>query len=216
MFLGTAVRELRSSPYFKRADSESTCRTMLDVIFCDRLKCLDDDGAEKHLNWFPEVSLSVKSKVNNFVIQGRADWCLAYGSSKAALQTALIVLSVSSIQKKKKKKKASELTPAREAKKLGAAQSALPQLIIYLAAAQNCRKASKEINSSVFGLISDSEEYIFAWLDEDRNLFVSRGYFWRADKAEIIQWIDNILRAPIEASPHTTLVKTVNIAIYAY
>ncbi|KAL4870588.1 hypothetical protein BDV12DRAFT_165858 [Aspergillus spectabilis] len=191
----TCIRELQSSPYFQLADSESTCRTILDVIFCDRLKCLDDINAERHLNWFPEVTLSVKSKLHNFLIQGRADWCLAYGSSKAALQTALIVL---------------------EAKKPGAAQSALPQLIIYLAAVQDSRKESKKINSSVFGLITDSEEYRFAWLDENRNLFVSETYLWVTKKVRIIQWIDRILRDSIEASPHTTPVKTANTAIHAY
>lgn len=139
------------------------------MIFCDRLKCLHDNDAEKHLNWFPEVTLSVKSKLHNFLIQGKADWCLAYGNLKAALQTALIVLSVSSLFRHR----VSELTPTREAKKPGAVQSVLPQLIIYLAAVQDSRKESKKINSSVFGLITDSEEYRFAWLDEDRNLFVS-------------------------------------------
>jgi hypothetical protein len=114
------------------------------------------------------------------------------------------------------KQRVSKLTPVREAKKPGAAQSALPQLIIYLAAVQDSRKESKKINSSVFGLITDSEEYIFAWLDEKRNLFVSETYLWVTKKVKIIQWIDSILRDSIEASPHTTPIKTANIAIHAY
>ena len=212
MFLDTCIRELQPSPYFQLANSESTCQTVLDVIFCDRLKCLHNNDAEKHLNWFPKVTLSVKSKLHNFLIQGRADRCLAYGSSKAALQTALIVLSVSSLFRQR----VSELTPVREAKKPGAVQSALPQLIIYLAAVQDSRKESKKINSSVFGLITDSEEYRFAWLDENRNLFVSEAHLWVTKKVKIIQWIDNILRDSIKASPHVTPVKTANTAIHAY
>ncbi|KAL4807083.1 hypothetical protein BDV18DRAFT_112431 [Aspergillus unguis] len=165
----TCVRELQSSPYFRLADSESTCGPILDVIFCDRLKCLSDKDAGRRLNWLPEVTLSVKSKQHDILIQGRADWCLAYGSSKAALQAALIALSVSSLFSQR----VSELTLAREAKMPGAARSALPQLVIYLAAVQDSRKESNKINSSVFGLITDSVEYKFAWLDENRNLFVS-------------------------------------------
>src|SRR5699024_10059033 len=101
-------------------------------------------------------------------------------------------------------------------KKPGAVQSTLPQLIIYLAAVQDSRKESKKINSSVFGLITDSEEYRFAWLDENRNLFVSETYLWVTKKVKIIQWIDNILRDSIEASPHMIPVKTANTAIHAY
>ncbi|KAL4962178.1 uncharacterized protein BDV14DRAFT_178838 [Aspergillus stella-maris] len=191
----TCVKELQSSPYFQLADSESTSRTILDVLFCDRLKRLRDNEAEKHLNWFPEVSLSVQSKLHNLLIQGRADWCLAYWDSKAALQTALVVL---------------------EAKKSGMAQTALPQLIIYLAAVQDSRKSSRKINSSIFGLISDSEDYRFAWLDENRHLFVSETFSWVTKKAEIVEWIDRILRDSIEASPHTTPTKTGNTAVHAY
>lgn len=212
MFLDTCIRELQSSPYFQLADSQSTCRTVLDVIFCDRLKYLHVNDAEKHLNWLPEVTLSVKSRLHNFLIQGRADWCLAYGSSKAAPQTALIVLSVSSLSRQS----VLELTPVREAKKPGAVQSALPQLIIYLAAVQDSRKESKKINSSVFGLITDSEEYRFAWLDENRNLFVSETHLWVTKKVKIIQWIDNILRDSIEAFPHTTSIRTADTAIHTY
>jgi hypothetical protein len=68
----------------------------------------------------------------------------------------------------------------------------------------------------VFGLITDSEEYRFAWLDENRNLFVSEIYLWVTKKVKIIQWIDRILRDSIEGSPHTTPVKTANTAIYTY
>ncbi|KAK9243329.1 hypothetical protein V1506DRAFT_389813 [Lipomyces tetrasporus] len=191
----TCITEIKSSPYFQLTDSETTCRTILDVMFCDRLKRLNDHDSERCLNWLPEVTLSVRSELHNSVIQGRADWCLAYGNSKAALQTALIGL---------------------EAKKSGTAQSTLPQLIIYLAAIQDSRKESKKTNCSVFGLVTDSEEYRFAYLDEKRKLFVSEIYLWVTKKAKIIQWIDKILRDSIEASPNATPVETANTTIHAY
>ncbi|KAL4981266.1 hypothetical protein BDW68DRAFT_183729 [Aspergillus falconensis] len=96
-----------------------------------------------------------------------------------------------------------------------AAQSALPQPIIYLAAVQDSRKESNKINSSVFELITDSGEYQFAWLDEYRDLLVSEAYLWVTKKIKIIQRIDRILQDAIEASPHTTPAKTENTAIHA-
>jgi hypothetical protein len=32
-------------------------RISIDILFCDRLNLLQDDNAEAHLNWLPEVSL---------------------------------------------------------------------------------------------------------------------------------------------------------------
>ncbi|KAK9237064.1 hypothetical protein V1525DRAFT_457031 [Lipomyces kononenkoae] len=165
----TCITEIKSSPYFQLTDTETTCRTILDVVFCDRLKRRNDHESERCLNWLPEVTLSVKSKLHNSVIQGTVDRCLAYGNSNAALQAALIVM---------------------EAK---------IQLIIYLAAIQDSRKESEKTNCSVFGLVTDSEEYRFAYLDETRKLFVSDTYLWVTKKAKIIRWIDKILRDSIEA-----------------
>ena len=81
------------SPYFQRSSSETTSRTIIDVLFCDRLTQLDDDNAKNHLNWYPEVSMTARNHLDDQVIRGRADWCLAYGP-KTSLQTTLVVLFV--------------------------------------------------------------------------------------------------------------------------
>lgn len=94
LILDTCVTEIKASSYFRLADPEAICRPILDVVFCDRLKRLNDHDSERNLNWLPEVTLSVESKEHNSLVQGRADWCLAYGKSKSALQTALVVLCV--------------------------------------------------------------------------------------------------------------------------
>jgi hypothetical protein len=67
------------------------------MIFCDRLEQLKDSKSEHSPNWFPEMTLSVKSEPLNKLIQGRADNCLAYGKQKSDLHTALIVLYVFSL-----------------------------------------------------------------------------------------------------------------------
>ncbi|QKX57432.1 uncharacterized protein TRUGW13939_04544 [Talaromyces rugulosus] len=191
----TGIDKILMSPYFRLANSETNCRTILDIIFCDRLEQLEDSKSEHCLNWFPKMTLSVKSEPLNKLIQGRAGNCLAYGKQKSDLHTALIVL---------------------EAKNPGLVSIALPQLIVYLAAVQDSRKESTKINSCVFGLITDSDKYEFAYLDEDRNLFVSNTYKWASQKLHIIQLVDKVLKDSIEATPHTTPVKTGNKTIHNY
>ncbi|KAL1970596.1 hypothetical protein VTN77DRAFT_4240 [Rasamsonia byssochlamydoides] len=78
-----------------------------------------------HLRLVPEVSLSVERA--GITISGKADWCLGHGNIKGGFASTLIVL---------------------EAKKLGTAQSGLPQLIIYLAAVQDASRESDKMNFS--------------------------------------------------------------------
>ena len=99
---------------------------------------------------------------------------------------------------------------------MGAADLALPQLIIYLAAVQDARKCCNKINSSVFGLLTDSTNFRFVYLDPSRKLFVSKPHEWMEEKARIVQWIDKILEDSIQASPHTMSCKKFNKTIGAY
>jgi hypothetical protein len=94
--------------------------------------------------------------------------------------------------------------PPSEAKKKGAIWTALPQLIIYLAAIQDARKRAGKKFKSAFGLITDGSWFQFAFLDDSRKLFVSRVKEWVSDKMEIIKWIDKILEDAIKASPRTS------------
>ena len=98
---------------------------------------------------------------------------------------------------------------------MGAADLALPQLIIYLAAVQDACKCCNKMNSSVFGLLTDSTNFRFIYLNPLRKLFVSKSYEWMEEKARIIQWIDKILEDLIQAS-HTTPCKKFNKTIGAY
>lgn len=66
------------------------------------------------------------------------------------------------------------------------------------------------------GVMSDCTVYTFAFLDKNRKLFLSPTFRWMIQKVEIVQWIDQILRDAIEASPHTTPVKNGNTTVKAY
>src|SRR6266487_1218614 len=51
--------------------------------------------------------------------------------------------------------------------------SGLPQMIVYLAAVQQARLAHHKINTSVFGIMTDSNEFKFTFLDSSMKLFVT-------------------------------------------
>ena len=99
---------------------------------------------------------------------------------------------------------------------MGAADLALPQLIIYLAAAQDARKSCNKANSSIFGLLTDSTNFRFVYLDPSRKLFVSKLHEWLDEKTRIVQWIDKILEDLVQASPYTTPRKKFTKTISAY
>lgn len=68
----------------------------------------------------------------------------------------------------------------------------------------------------MFGILSNSQIFIFAHLDSQRNLFVSEVYSWRFKKTTIVQWIDKILIDAIHASPHPAPIKTKDTSLMAY
>lgn len=72
------------------------------------------------------------------------------------------------------------------------------------------------MNSSVFGLLTDSSDFQFVHLNPVRKLFTSRLLQWVTDKKHIVQWIDRVLEDSIKASPHTTPVKSSNKTLRAF
>ena len=94
--------------------------------------------------------------------------------------------------------------------------SGMPQLLVYLAAVQQATCADKKTNTSVFGIITDAEEFKFLFLDSSMKLFISKGYEWAYDAKEILQWIDRILTDAINSSPYTTPSQSQNTTLFAY
>ncbi|OXV10665.1 hypothetical protein Egran_01575 [Elaphomyces granulatus] len=169
---GTAIAKIRQSKYFKSSNSEMMARISIDILFCDRLNLLQDSNAEEHLNWVPEVSLSEHKHCHSR--EGR----LGIGvQCELSIRFSL------------------------EAKRGGAAKAVLPQLIVYLAAIQDSRKRADKVNYSVFGVMTDSSEFIFVLLDESRKLFVSNTLSWLNQDTTIVKWIDKILEDAIKSSP---------------
>jgi hypothetical protein len=89
-------------------------------------------------------------------------------------------------------------------------------MIVYLAAVQQARLVDKKINTSVFGIITDSDEFKFVFLDSAMKLFSSEVFVWGYKTNEILQWIDRILTDAIDASPYTAPVQSRNTTLFTY
>jgi hypothetical protein len=75
---------------------------------------------------------------------------------------------------------------------------------------QQLRKAANKIVSVVYGIATDSNAYRFLRLDESMSLQISREFQIgiEEDKHYVYYFIDAILEAAIQCSPHTTPMKT--------
>ena len=92
----------------------------------------------------------------------------------------------------------------------------LPQLLIYMTAIHKARLRQNKTNRSVFGIVSDSRNFRFAFLDQSNKLYVSRSLEWLFDSSAILSHIDLILLVAIHSSPHTTPVKSQNQILNRY
>jgi len=184
----TAIRNIRGSKYLRAFRPESIVRTLFDLLICDRLEILDDSFMTKHLKVASEIQMQASTK-DDVKISGRADWTLGYMDEKDNLKEMLVVV---------------------EAKARGSLGTAIPQLFIYLVAIQDARaKAGKE-NQIIFGMATDSDQFLFAILKEGRKGYVSKPIDWIEDKDQVISFLDHILQDAIDSSPHTTPKRTRN------
>jgi hypothetical protein len=140
------------------------------------------------------VSVNTEDQFGNpELIKGRADWVLGYGKTKANTGSILIIV---------------------EAKAFGSASIGLAQMLVYMAAVHEARR--EYTNNSVFGMLSDSEEFTFAFLDSNKRFYDSNPLSWRSNQQEIISYIDAMLLDAIQSSPHTTPTKIQNKTLKRY
>ncbi len=190
------IKDLKSSDYVSVRHDESFCRTVLDLIIMDRLRHLEDRDTYHRLQVSAEVPVSIRIKDiygNNEIVKGRADWVLGYGTDKSDTGAILLVV---------------------EAKPYESAAVGMPQLLVYMAAVYEARQ--KRVNKSVFGMVSDSKEFRFSFLDEKKKLFTTRPFTWVTEQSTVIAYIDMMLINAIESSPHTTPQKNNNQTILKY
>ena len=194
--IARTINDIKTSTYVKARRDESFCRTVLDLILLDRLEHLEDEGAHRLLHLSAEIPVSIKAKDTygqDTMLKGRADWALGYSNERANTSAFLLVV---------------------EAKPFGSAPVGMPQLLVYMAAVQKARENRE--NKSVFGMLSDSRTYTFAFLNQHKKLFITQSLEWALHKNTIIRCIDTMLRDAIESSPHTTPQKTSNRTLHRY
>lgn len=183
------------SPYIPDRTNESFSRTIIDLILLDRLNALRDETSHRKLLLGAEVTIAIQVMDNGkpTVVQGRADWAIGYGNSTETTGNLLIVA---------------------EAKRVGQAVVGMPQLIIYMAAAQEARK--DRVNQTVWGILSDAHNFFFLCLNNDRKLLTSPMLEWRYQSSQILNHLDTLLRDAIQSSPHTTPQKQQNSTLRSY
>jgi len=192
------IKDLKSSDYVSVRHDESFCRIVLDLIIMDRLRHLEDRDAHHRLQVSAEVPVSIRIKDiygNNEILKGRADWALGYGTEKNDTGAILLVL---------------------EAKPYESAAVGMPQLLVYMAAVHEARARQDRVNKSVFGMVSDSKEFRFSFLNEEKKFFTTEPFTWVTKQSTIIAYIDMMLINAIESSPHTTPQKKNNRTIHKY
>ena len=194
----SVINDLKCSDYVSVRRNESFCRTILDLIIHDRLRHLEDRDAHHHLQISAEVPVSIHTKDfygNNEIVKGRVDWALGYGAKKSNTGAVLLVV---------------------EAKPYNSAAVGMPQLLVYMAGVHEARARQKQVNKSVYGVVSDSKEFRFAFLNEKKKFFTSEPYLWLTKQSTIIAYIDMMLINAIESSPHTIPQKKNNKIIHQY
>ena len=190
------IHDIKQSRYVRARRDESFCRTIIDLILLDRLEHLEDEEAHRQLHLSAEIPVYITAKDiygQDTMLKGRADWALGYDKGKSNTSAFLLVV---------------------EAKHLGAETAGMPQLLVYMAAVQKARQARE--NKSVFGMLSDSRMYTFAFLSQHKKFFITQSLQWALNKDTIIRCIDTMLRDAIESSPHTTPQKTSNKTLCRY
>ena len=194
MILAYVLEKFQTSRYTQSRPVEALSRTILDIILLDRLESLQDQYGHYLLQLDPGVNISVTTDGadnNKEIIQGRMDWALNYDAKKSG--SILIVW---------------------EAKRLGLAASGLPQLLVYMTGVLQSRR--DRINQTVWGMLSDSGTFQFAFLDDKKKFYTSHLYRWATYQSTILAYIDVILFDAIQSSPHTIPTKTGNATLRNY
>lgn len=192
----SVIKDLKTSDYVSVRHGESFCRTVLDLIIMDLLRHLEDKDAHHRLQVSTEVPVSIRIQDVygiHEIVKARADWALGYGTDKNDTGSILLVV---------------------EANPYESAPVGMPQLLVYMAAVQEARQ--DRVNSSVFGMVSDSKEFRFCFLNAQKTLFTSEPFTWATKQSTIIAYIDMMLMNAIESSPHTTLCKKNHRTILNY
>lgn len=189
------IADLRRNDYIPDRTNESFSRVILNLILVDRLNALQDETAHSRLLLGDEVSVAIRvmHKGDPVLVQGRADWAIGYESTKSTTGNLLIIA---------------------EAKHFEKESVGLPQLAIYMAAAQDAR--GNRLNKTIWGILSDANRFHFLCLTEDGKLLISREKMWQWDTSQILHYIDTILRDAIQSSPHTTPQKAYNSTLRSY
>jgi hypothetical protein len=172
-------------------NSESTTRTIIDMILLDALSECQIDIGQKLACW-GEVSLRWKEPGQAVGLNGSSDYVFGYGTCDTQTEQLLLV---------------------GEAKALGE-QLLTWQLVAYLGIIHRARKQAARQNSTVYGFLTDSRLWQFFRIDNDSKVWASTIFDRQAAAKDIWSWlvymVDSARRSTPSSSP---LSSTFDIAI---
>src|SRR2546430_16818128 len=143
--VAVAIDKVKTSQHHRLFRGEPLSRTIIDLLICDRLLCLDDGGANRLLQVATEVDIRAevrqdrKAEYDAGYVSGRADYTLGHGNLETGLEAILVIM---------------------EAKKEGSCSSAIPQTLCYLAGVQDARKNAGKVNQDVFGMMEIGRAHV--------------------------------------------------------
>ncbi|KAI9785973.1 MAG: hypothetical protein M1839_008239 [Geoglossum umbratile] len=175
------VEKLKSLP----ANSLTEGETAPTVLAPDR-PTTSIRGKKLSLRFETELKCPVTYKNEHRLLSGFVDYSLWYSDENGTSTNLLIV----------------------ETKKLGTSETAIGQLLAYMAVVHRTRKAEGKQNAVIYGMTTDNNLFRFFRLDNDSKVSRSKILEWKLGEDELIcAYIRYIIRAAMASSPSTSPLK---------
>ncbi|RAK81777.1 uncharacterized protein BO72DRAFT_492006 [Aspergillus fijiensis CBS 313.89] len=150
----------------RAGDNEARSRAMLNAIFMGALRYrrpLAPIGARRMRLGFETPLSTIFKEAPRVVISGQSDYSIFYDEHDDVAKQVIII----------------------EAKKLGSGQAGLPQLLGYLGSVQFSRRSDGRAKAPLFGVLTDSEEFVFIVLHENMK-YSKKTFHWKEGDAQRI------------------------------
>ncbi|KAI9774569.1 MAG: hypothetical protein M1840_002818 [Geoglossum simile] len=144
---------------------------------------------ELSLRFKTELKCLVTYKNEYRLLSGFADYSLWYPNENSTSTNFLIV----------------------KTKKLGTSETAIGQLLAYMAVVHQTRKAEEKQNAVIYGMTTDGNLFRFFRLDNDSKVSRSKIFEWKLGEDELIcAYIRYIIRTAMASSLSTSPLKPEN------
>ncbi|KAH8692959.1 hypothetical protein BGW36DRAFT_362500 [Talaromyces proteolyticus] len=186
------ITRVLKAPFWNSERCEALCRTPIDLVLFERIEAHHNEMVARRIAVHGEYDVIATSETH--LISGRVDYAIGYDPYpfrvKREFESYLVVV---------------------EAKTKAKFHSGMPQAIVYMMAASQdrARLRPERIVNVIYGIVSDGYQWQFLRL-ENGSIITSNTYSMEreSDRKKIFSFVDVIITACIEASPHTSPRRT--------